>query len=568
MRIYIRLFSFIIIPVMCVTLLMFFTYQKQLLINAENELVNELKNKWEIINASGVLELPPHEARARLESISRAAPLRITLISSDGVVIDDSYVAADSVPGIENHSSRPEIQDAFKNGEGMEKRFSTTTGQRMIYYAKELKEGGNVLRIAYPMLYVESLKKKMKEQAYATFLGLFAVLFAVLWFISLRVSRPVVKISRIVEDIESGRPPVFPIFKSRLMDKVAGLIYRTYNALEKQKHILEAEKKKLNGLVNLLEEGIIKLDENGRVELANKRAEKILGCLLRQGDDVLAKVTDRDAIVLAKEILSYETDCTKVYELQNAVYELYVRFMEGSRIIVLTDITDSERYSKYKSELITNISHELKTPLALVMGYAETLMEHPNMKPEDREKFLGKVYKGTTQLNQIINDVIELHRYESSSAEDIETEEETDPAEYAEELRDYYSDKFAPGMKITAEGEPVRVNRAHLSSLVTNLIENAVAYSGKDYIEVRMLSTADEFCLDVEDGGPAIPAEERDRIFERFYTVSKSRNKNISSTGLGLSIVKHICRLYRGGITLETNSRGGNTFKVRITQPE
>jgi two-component system phosphate regulon sensor histidine kinase PhoR len=568
MRIYIRLFSFIIIPVMCVTLLMFFTYQKQLLINAENELVNELKNKWEIINASGVLELPPHEARARLESISRAAPLRITLIGSDGVVIDDSYVAADSVPGIENHSSRPEIQDAFKNGEGMEKRFSTTTGQRMIYYAKELKEGGNVLRIAYPMLYVESLKKKMKEQAYATFLGLFAVLFAVLWFISLRVSRPVVKISRIVEDIESGRPPVFPIFKSRLMDKVAGLIYRTYNALEKQKHILEAEKKKLNGLVNLLEEGIIKLDENGRVELANKRAEKILGCLLRQGDDVLAKVTDRDAIVLAKEILSYETDCTKVYELQNAVYELYVRFMEGSRIIVLTDITDSERYSKYKSELITNISHELKTPLALVMGYAETLMEHPNMKPEDRDKFLGKVYKGTTQLNQIINDVIELHRYESSSAEDIETEEETDPAEYAEELRDYYSDKFAPGMKITAEGEPVRVNRAHLSSLVTNLIENAVAYSGKDYIEVRMLSTADEFCLDVEDGGPAIPAEERDRIFERFYTVSKSRNKNISSTGLGLSIVKHICRLYRGGITLETNSRGGNTFKVRITQPE
>ncbi len=337
---------------------------------------------------------------------------------------------------------------------------------------------------------------------------------------------------------------------------------------EKQKSILEAEKKKLNGLVNLLEEGIVKLDGNGRVELANRKAEKILGCSLNQGDDVLDKVTDRDAIVLTKEILSYETDCTKVYELQNTVYELYVRFMEGSRIIVFTDITDSERYSKYKSELITNISHELKTPLALVMGYAETLMEHPDMKPEDREKFLGKVYKGTAQLNQIINDVIELHRYESSSAEDVEAGEETDPGEYAEELKDYYSDKFAPGIRISAEGVPVRINRAHLSSLVTNLIENAVAYSGKYFIDVKINSTADEFCLEVEDGGPAIPAEERERIFERFYTVSKSRNKNISSTGLGLSIVKHICRLYRGGITLETNSRGGNTFKVRITQPE
>ncbi|MGE4497431.1 MAG: ATP-binding protein [Deferribacterales bacterium] len=568
MKIYIRLFSFIIIPVMCVTLLMFFSYQKQLLINAEDELVHEMKNKWEIINASGVLELPPHEARGNLESISRSTQLRITLISPDGVVIDDSYVAADSVPEIENHKSRPEIQEAFIKGEGVEKRFSATTGQRMIYYAKEIRQGGNVLRIAYPMLYVESLKRKMQEQAYATFFGLFAVLFAVLWFISLRVSRPVVKISRIVEDIESGRPPVFPIFKSRLMDKVAGLIYRTYNALEKQKAILEAEKKKLNGLVNLLEEGIVKLDGNGRVELANRKAEKILGCSLNQGDDVLDKVTDRDAIVLAKEILSYDTDCTKVYELQNTVYELYVRFMEGSKIIVFTDITDSERYSKYKSELITNISHELKTPLALVMGYAETLIEHPDMKPEDREKFLGKVYKGTAQLNQIINDVIELHRYESSSAEDVEAGEETDPGEYAEELRDYYSDKFAPGIRISAEGVPVRINRAHLSSLVTNLIENAVAYSGKYFIDVKINSTADEFGLEVEDGGPAIPAEERERIFERFYTVSKSRNKNISSTGLGLSIVKHICRLYRGGITLETNSRGGNTFKVRITQPD
>lgn len=568
MKIYIRLFSFIIIPVMCVTLLMFFTYQKQLLENAENELVHELKNKWEIINAAGVLNLPPHEARGKIEAISRSAPLRITVISPDGVVIDDSYISADSVPEIENHRSRPEIQSAFKNGEGMEVRFSATTGQRMMYYARELKEGGNVLRIAYPMLYVESLKKQMKEQAFATFLGLFAVLFAVLWFISLRVSRPVVKISRIVEDIESGRPPVFPVFKSRLMDKVAGLIYRTYNALEKQKHILEAEKKQLNGLVDLLEEGIIKLDKNGRVELANRRAEKILGCSIHVGDDILERVTDKDSIVLSKEILSYEADSTKVYELQNTVYEIYVRFMEGSRIIVLTDITGSERYSTYKSELITNISHELKTPLALVMGYAETLIEHPGMKPEDREKFLGKVYKGTTQLNQIINDVIELHRYESSSADDMEAGEETDLAEYAEELKDYYSDKFAPGIRISAEGAPVRINRAHLSSLVNNLVENAIAYSGKDFIEVRMTGSDGEFNLDVDDGGPVIPAEERERIFERFYTVSKSRNKNISSTGLGLSIVKHICRLYRGSITLEPNTRGGNSFRVRIIQPD
>jgi two-component system phosphate regulon sensor histidine kinase PhoR len=553
---------------MAVTIFMFYSYQKQILISAEDELLSELNNKWEVVRASGVLELPLDESHAKLRKISDSTPLRITLIRSDGVVLDDSYLNFDEIVKMENHRYRPEVASAIETGKGSEIRFSATTGIRMMYYARQLGSEGDVLRLAYPIIYVDAIKTKMKEQAYLTLGVLFGVLFIVLWFISLRVSSPVVKLSRIVEDIEKGRMPVFPIFKSRLMDKVAGLIYRTYHALEYQRSVVEMEKKELKELVNLLDEGILKLDKNGLVQTVNDKLQKILGCTLDSGDDVLAKVTDMDAIVLMKEVLSYTQDCTKVFDLKNTVYEIYVRFMEGNRIIVMTDITGSERYETYKSELITNISHELKTPLALVMGYAETLIEHDNMKEEDKKKFLSKIFKGTTQLNQLINDVIELHRYETSSEEDMEKAEETDLQEFVEEMREYYSDKFGPGIRFKAAGDSVGITRAHVSSLLTNLIDNAVAYSGRDYIDVLMKSGEGVFTLEVSDGGPAIPAEERERIFERFYTVSKSRNKSISSTGLGLSIVKHICRLYRGNISHRQNERGGNTFTAVAYVPE
>lgn len=564
MKIYLRLFSLIIIPVFCFAFLMQYTYQKQLLENAERDIERELRDKLNIIDSSGIGELPIETFQEKINEIGSVMPIRITLISPGGEVLADTHTVRDDL--YENHLDRPEIINLHRGINRIERRYSVTAGQEMIYFAKELSPGGNILRTAYPAAYVESMKESIKQQAYKTFLLMFGVLVIFLWYISFRMSRPVVVISRIVDGIEKGRPPVFPAFQNRLMDRVAGLIHRTYNTLEKQKQILEAEKIKLSGLVNMLEEGIIKLDAAGRVEIANKHAEQILNCKLKAGDNIMEKVTDMDAIVLAKEILSYGSDFATVYELQKTVYEVYVRFFEDSRIIVLTDITGSERYATYKSELITNISHELKTPLALMMGYAETLIEHPDMKAEDRVKFLGKVFKGATQLNQIINDVIELHRYESSDGSAIEADY-VELAEYAEELKDRYDDKFAPGLRLDVKGV-ARLNKAHLNSLLTNLIDNAIAYSGKDYIEVKMIATDDEFFLEVADGGPAIAPEERGRIFERFYTVSKSRNKNFSSTGLGLSIVKHICRMYRGGINLEVNKRGGNSFKVSVSQPD
>jgi two-component system phosphate regulon sensor histidine kinase PhoR len=564
MKIYLRLFLLILIPVICFAFLVQHTYQKQLLANAERDIERELQDKLNIIAYSGISELPRDEFIKKIKEISSVMPVRITLIAPNGEVLADTQVARDDY--YENHLDRPEIINLYNGINKVERRYSVTAGQEMIYYAKELNPGGNILRTAYPAEYVELVKESIEKQAYKNFILMTAILVIFLWYVSFRMSKPVVVISRIVDGIEKGRVPVFPDFQNRLMDRVAGLIHRTYNTLEKQKQILEAEKIKLSGLVNMIEEGIIKLDADNRVEIANIHAEHILNCKLHAGDNIMEKVKDMDSIVLAKEILSYTSDFSTVYELQKTVYEVYVRFLEGSRIIVLTDITGSERYATYKSELITNISHELKTPLALMMGYAETLIEHPDMKQEDRIKFLSKVFKGATQLNKIINDVIELHRYESSESNTTESEP-IDLNEYVEELKDRYDDKFEPGLRFNVSGV-VRINKAHLNSLLTNLIDNAIAYSGRDYIDIKMTATDDDFILEVADGGPPIPVEDRGRIFERFYTVSKSRNKNISSTGLGLSIVKHICRMYRGNINHEVNSRNGNSFKVRVVQPD
>ncbi|WP_022851906.1 sensor histidine kinase [Limisalsivibrio acetivorans] len=564
MRIYIKLFSFIIIPVLIITGVMFYIFQNKMMENAEEELLTELKNKWVILENSGLLSMPLEESHERLRRISSQSSLRITLINMDGIVLDDSYMDFNEVVKLDNHLRRPEIRKAMKSGEGIEKRFSTSTGERMIYYAKRMDNGEYILRLSYPMRYVEILKDRVREHTYLSFVLLLVVLMAVLFYISLRVSRPVVKLSRIVNEIEKGSMPDFPIFKSRIMHKVASLIYRTYHALENQKSVLRDEKKELNELVNLLEEGIIKMDAEGGVLIANESSQKILQSSIEPGDKILDRVTDMDSIVFIKDVLSTETDTSKIYEMKDGVFEVYIRILEKSRIAVFQDITDSERYERYKNELITNISHELKTPLALAMGYAETLANHKEMKEEDRERFTNKILSSANQLNNIINDVIELHRYENMDSRHRGEREGINLSEFTEELKEYYKDKFPTGVRFESPDKEVLFNRAHLSSLLTNLIDNAISYSGGDYIGVAMDYNGESLVIEVSDGGPPIPKAERKRIFERFYTVSKSRNKNKSSTGLGLSIVKHICRLYDGNIYHEENDRGGNTFRVSV----
>jgi len=230
--------------------------------------------------------------------------------------------------------------------------------------------------------------------------------------------------------------------------------------------------------------------------------------------------------------------------------------------IIMSNITAQKNYNSFKTEIIGNLTHELKTPLALIANYAETLMLNKNIEESKRELFINKIYDAVQRLNELVTDVIYLHKLEHEKV-DFVVEDPICIKDVIDELRLNYENC---GKKLFFEytKEKIFVHKVHLISVLKNLIDNAIKYSmGKNvYVMVKKEGQLKSVTVYVDDEGPIIPEAEKKRIFERFYTVSKSRKKEKSGTGLGLAIVKHISQMYKGFVSVYENKYGGNRFEV------
>ena len=318
----------------------------------------------------------------------------------------------------------------------------------------------------------------------------------------------------------------------------------------------EALNRRLEHILENIEEGAI-LFEGERVLYTNQSASRILGFDI---PGTLRDLNDPDEITAAESLIADEAPS----ELKIGEKTVSVSRTEGlsSMLVILHDITDFQKYNLYKAILVGNISHELKTPLSIIMTAAETVMSDPDMPAEVRTKFIRNVYRNSRRVNILIDDLIELHTLENGR--------DTGPAESdLDEIAAEIADIADPGGKTIEyridHGE-VGVHGSHIISIVTNLISNAVKYSKGSAIKVDLKKDGETLVISVADGGPQIPVSERERIFERFYSMSKSRNRESGGSGLGLSIVKHIARLYKGGARVLGNDEGGNTFEVTLMQ--
>jgi len=561
MKIFVKILTFVLIPIILAFVAMYMIFQSQFTGNAEAEFEKELKNKWSIVK-NFVTPIEDIEKLGRsIRTISKETPLRISIIDKDGVVIDDSYLKTSDVLRMDLHNNRPEIVSALSEGEGTNKRFSKTMKQEMIYYAKKLNKD-YILRVAYPMHYINTIHKSIRTHSLFSFALIASFLIILLSYISFRISLPALKLNRIVNEIEEGTIPEFPPFRDKFMEKVAGLIERTFMAVKTQKEVIQHEKKKIEKMVSILDEGIINIDNKNNVILANNKASELLGCELKTGRNIYKQIEDPECTAFIKKVLSGKKNKPQTHEMKEFTFETYVRKADNTKILVIIDITDRAQYEYYKTELISNISHELKTPLAMIMGYAETLINHEDIDPKNLQMFLKKIYSGASQLNVILNDVLELLKLESALPEGDIRADDLNILDFMAEFKEYYGDNKEKNITFNMEDVTIKIYQGHLMSILTNLVDNAIKYSEDDKIDVAITMDGKKLIVTVSDGGPAIPAQERTRIFERFYTVSKSRNRNHSSTGLGLSIVKHICRLYSGSIEVFENKRGGNTFKA------
>ncbi|MCG8338823.1 MAG: ATP-binding protein [Proteobacteria bacterium] len=566
MKSFIKLLAIILIPLSVIMLLAFYFSNSLVIESAQHELLKEMRNKWLILARHTLNAKTPQENARIIREISHNTKLRITIVKLSGIVEDDSYLDREDVPEMENHRNRPEISDAILGDEGYSFRYSITTGMDMIYFARRLGEN-SVLRIAYPTTYLSVMRQGFTRQNLSIFLFWFGITVIVAVYLARKISLPVQKLDLIARQVEAGKPKIhFPDFQDRTMGKIAGVIYRIYNAMIREQVQLQQEQEKLDHVFSILEEGIILVDDNYNIIHFNAKAVKLLDYELSEVKNLLGDINDPEIISFFRDTLTTDQDkAWKNKKFSNKIFDVNVTIHQNEKLIVFFNVTEERKYQRYKSELVENISHELKTPLAMILGYAETIINDPEMPQEITDRFLKKIYNSSRRINGIINDLLELHRLESMGRK-IMPEQAIAVDEVIQDVKSRFADEQSKSLHFNVKAEEMFIHYEHLFSIVANLTDNAVKYSNGDNVYVDISRNGKQIKILVDDEGPQIPADDQERIFERFYTISRSRNRNRAGSGLGLPIVKHICQLYDGNVSVSVGKYAGNRFTVTLKE--
>ena len=472
---------------------------------------------------------------------------RVTLIKSDGSVVSDSVDT--DVNSMPNHSDRPEFEQAIKDGNGSSHRMSETLNKITYYYAEKTADG-SVIRVA-----------KTIDSIYGIFLFVIPSIpiimigvFVVCTILAKRSTKKIIEPIKEMADNGNGSPydELLP-----LSQKIAS----QQRQIKRQMRRLQFEKDKISTLIENMAEGFILIDVDKKVLMSNYSASKLLGA----DDD---GVTDKTLIAFSRnEVLndcvdkalsgeSKNGDTTvKGRALQIITNPVYSNGEKNGAICLIIDVSAKKKAEKMRREFTANVTHELKTPLTSISGYAE-IIASGLVKPDDKE---------SGRLLSLISDIMEL-----SQLDEKFSDEEFAPvdlagvaAEVAEDLR---SNAEKHGITITVDTKTAVINgnRNQIYELIYNLCDNAIRYN-RENGSVKIITGDDNEhpFVKVADTGIGIPEKHHKRVFERFYRVDKSRSKETGGTGLGLAIVKHITERHGGEISLESSEQG-TTFTARF----
>ena len=485
--------------------------------------------------------------------------IRVTLLDGNGNVLLESDDGVD-VTKMENHSNRPEFINAMKNGYGDDSRKSETLGNVTYYYAVKTSNG-NVLRLSETM-----------ENGYSIFMHLVPILFAVIIIVFILCcvlsKMSTKKIIAPIENLESNVDGN----QYEELSSISRTISSQQKQINKQVSRLQLEKDRIDTLIQNMSEGFIMLDMDKNMLMCNHSASKYLGTdsegtvgeslISFSRNEVLCECVDK---AFSGERSSNEGNINGRV-LQIIASPVYSNSEQKGVICLIIDISAKRKAEKMRREFTANVTHELKTPLTSISGYAE-IIESGIVAPEDIERFAGKIHKESGSLLSLIGDIIELS----------ELDENTRPVNYdkvdlsglsrevAEDLHTN-ANKHEVVIKVNAEDKIlINGNRNQLYELVYNLCDNAIRYNRKGgNVTVTVKKEDENAVLSVADTGIGIPLKHQKRVFERFYRVDKSRSKETGGTGLGLAIVKHIAERHDGTITLKSNENGTVfTFKVK-----
>ncbi len=480
---------------------------------------------------------------------------RITWIDSDGTVIFDSDADAASM---ENHLEREEIQEALETGHGESSRFSTTLMVEQLYAAERL-DNGTVIRVSGTQYTLLNLIINMLSQIVIIAL----ITIGVSLFLAFRLSKNIVQP---LNELDLDKPT-----KNKPYDELSPLLERIGSQQEQlmlQAAELQQKKDEFETATRNMSEGLICLNEKGVILSINTSAENLFStddsCI---GKNILLLNNSYDMQeVLYRAIEGEHTE--RIIPLNGANYQIIASpaisndTVSGISILIL-NMTEKEKAEQIRREFTANVSHELKTPLHAISGYAE-LLSNGIVKEEDVPKFSSQIYSETKRLIALVEDIIKLsHLDEDTSDMKREIVDLYSLADLT--VRNLSSTANEVGITITLSGSsaPMRGIPQLLGGIIYNLCDNAIKYNKENgAVKVAVTNDTDSIILTVADTGIGIPPEDQERIFERFYRVDKSHSKEVGGTGLGLSIVKHSAKLHNAQVQLESALNKGTTITV------
>jgi two-component system phosphate regulon sensor histidine kinase PhoR len=508
------------------------------------------------------------------------SPARVTLILPDGTVAGES---AKSREQMENHRDRPEVKTVIEQGKtGQAVRFSNSVRKNMLYVAVPVYHDGavaGVVRTAMPLLRIEETLSGIEHRLLwggAAILLLAAILsFAV----SRRISRPLEQIKRGAERFAAGD------FSYRLHadgSSEIGSLAETMNQmaaqLEERLLSISKERNQREAVLASMVEGVLAVDTAGRIISLNRAAAQFFNILRpetaagRGIEEVFRNSTLQrfvDHVLTGQEAseceLLVENRQTSHLQVRGAAL-LGPQERRIGAVIVFNDVSRLRRLENLRRDFVANVSHELKTPITSIKGFAETLLDGALKNPEEAERFLKIIARHADRLNSIIEDLLMLSRLEQDGKEGMSLET-ADINGILQSAVDVCSPRVAAKkIAITVScpaGLTASVNRPLIEQAMINLISNAIKYSA-DEKEVKVSAQAADggVLLQVQDHGIGIETKHLDRLFERFYRVDKGRSRHEGGTGLGLSIVKHIAQAHGGTVSVQSRYGEGSVFSI------
>ena len=482
---------------------------------------------------------------------------RITYIDQDGTVLFDNEA---DVSEMKNHSDRTEFQKAEKYGAGESSRYSDTLSEKTIYYALRLKDG-TVLRVSGTQDSVLALV----ENLIFPLCGLLCLMLILSGIMASAISKRIVKP---INELDLESPKENQVYEE--LSPLLSKIHRQNREIQNQLELAKQQQEEFALITENMQEGLIVIDKYTMILSANSSAWNLFHMdRVCQGESVYCLDREEEFRHAIEQVLSGE-HTELVLKLNGSDIQLIAnpvirdKKTEGA-VVLLVNVTEKIERESLRREFSANVSHELKTPLTSISGFAE-IMQGGLVKCEDIPQFAGRIYKESQRLLQLVEDVIQI-----SQLDEEKTSYTWEPVDVYQVCKNAFESLKEKAKRLNVHlyicGEYMKMEavRTLLEEAVYNVCDNAIKYNRNDgSVSVFLTQTAQEIQIVVKDTGVGIPKEDQDRVFERFYRVDKSHSKEIGGTGLGLSIVKHAVGALKGSVILRSEEGNGTEICMKF----